>query len=238
MTRTWLAVVMTVAAIVSVQAQEQGISPVLPLTPEQAVFRLPEADVQMALAVGTKAHGGRRGLVLRDSGKGFLQAMTALSNGAGGVRNAMPSEGFWVEAWTPLSWVEQQASNAAKQFRTLTPVDVTADMQPVLRVRVHPDSPTEVSARGMYGASSVEHVVLRSLDHKLVAQPLTKEPFTEEVSNAMGGKAVFQGVAVTFSLDDLATVRGKSGEFFITVIGEGRGGKDFKVKKKHFDDLR
>jgi hypothetical protein len=201
----------------------------------------PEDDVRRALAIGAAAKGGRRGLVLRDTGQGVMQAMTAFSNAYGsGSRQAEPSSGFWVEAWTPLSWVEQQSSNAAKQYRTLTTGNVAEEamLEPVFRVVVHPDTPNEVSRAGMSGTSSVEHVVLRSQDRKIVIQPLSLEPFNEEAQNAMGAKVVFQGVMAQFSLAGLATVRGVSGEFFITVIGAGREEKNFKVKPKHFSSLR
>jgi hypothetical protein len=200
-----------------------------------------EDDVRHALTIGAAAKGGRRGLVLRDTGQGIMQAMTAFSNAYGnGPRQAEPSSGFWVEAWTPLSWVEQQSSNAAKQYRSLTTGNVAEEamLEPVFRVVVHPDKPNEVSRAGMSGTSSVEHVVLRSQDRKIVIQPLSLEPFNEEAQNAMGAKVVFQGVMAQFSLAGLATVRGGSGEFFITVIGAGREEKNFKVKPKHFSSLR
>jgi len=200
-----------------------------------------EGDVGRALTIGAAAKGGRRGLVLRDTGQGFMQAMTAFSNAYGsGPRQAEPSSGFWVEAWTPLSWVEQQSSNAAKQYRNLTRAAVAEEgmLDPVFRVIVHPDTPNEVSRPGMSGTSSVEHVVLRSQDRKIVIQPLSLEPFNEEAQNAFGAKVVFQGVMAQFSLAGLAAVRGGSGEFFITVIGAGREEKNFKVKPKHFSSLR
>ena len=90
----------------------------------------------------------------------------------------------------------------------------------------------------MAGTSSVEHVVLRSENRKVVIQPLSVEPFTEESSNAMGGKATFQGVQAKFPLDGLKEVRDGDGEFFITIIGAGHENKDFKVKSKHFGKLR
>ncbi len=206
---------------------------------QPGVVTFAPGQLEMALAVGAKAKGGRRGLVLRDSGQAWAQALTAFGNGANGTSNAMPSTGFWVEAWTPLSWIEQQASNAAKRYQALTVDDIDAEMRaPVFRVVVHPDTPAEVTARGMAGTSSVDHVVLRCNQKKLVLQPLSVEPFTEDAQNAMGAKVGFQGVIATFPLDGLTAVRGRSGEFFITVIGDGGEEKNFKVKPKHFGNLR
>ena len=71
----------------------------------------------------------------------------------------------------------------------------------------------------------------------MVIQPISKEITTEEVSNAMGGRATFQGLVLKFSMADLAEIRGGDGEFFITVIGNTTEEKDFKVKKKHFERL-
>ena len=206
---------------------------------EVPLVTLAPQDVTLAVSAGNKAKGGQRGLVLRDSGQGFLKAMAAMDKGLNGHTSSTPSSGFWLEAWTPLSWIEQLASNSAKQFRPLTIEGVTPEMQEaVFRVVVHPDSPTQVSANGMAGTSSVEHVVLRSENKQIVIQPLSVESFTEEAANAMGGKATFQGVIAKFPLDGLREVRGGDGEFFITVIGVDRENKDFKVKSKHFSKLR
>ena len=206
---------------------------------EPGVLTFAPGQLETAIAVGTRAKGGRRGLVLRDTGQAWAQALTAFGNGLNGTHNAMPSTGFWVEAWTPLSWIEQQASNAAKRYLAFTTDDVDGEMRaPLFRVVVHPDTPAEVTARGMLGTSSVEHVVLRCDQKKLVVQPLGLEPFTEDAQNAMGAKVEFQGVIASFPLDGLAAVRGKSGEFFITVIGNGGEEKIFKVKSKHFANLR
>jgi len=112
------------------------------------------------------------------------------------------------------------------------------DFEPVLRVIVHPDKPNYVSAAGMTGTSSVRHVVIRNAERKLVIQPILVEPWTEKVSNAMGGSAKFVGVQALFTLDDFRRLRGADDqEFFVTVIGTSGEEKDFKVKQKHFERL-
>ena len=208
--------------------------------PKASSSRLAASQMADAISVGTKAKGDRLGLVLRDAGQGFMKAMHAASVGMNGYSSsAAPTSGFWLEAWTPLSWIEQMASNQAKIFKKLTEENITDEMQEdVFRVIVHPDTPSEVTAAGASGSSSVEHVVLRSEDRKIVIQPLSVTPFNEEAANAMGGKIVYQGVMAKFSMADLREVRHGNGEFFITVIGAGRENKDFKVKEKHFKSLK
>lgn len=185
-----------------------------------------------AIAIGAKQKGREQGLDMQDTGQGFLAAINQ-SNGS----QVGTSTGFSIVAYTPVTWVRQLSSNAAKQYQALAPSDLEdSDMAAVFRVYVQPDRPTFVTGDGMIGASSVEHVVLRDSGRKAVVQPVSKEATTEEVANAMGGRQVLQGLVAMFDLADLAAVRGPrgDGEFFITVIGTTGEEKDFKVKKKHF----
>jgi hypothetical protein len=194
-----------------------------------------------AVATGLKGKGKHQGLVLRDSAAGFGAAMTRMSNSLNGAHDAVGSSGFWLEAWTPLAWVQQQASYAAKEYRTMTLEDVDDSMRaPVFRVIAHPDSPSEVSARGAVGTSSVQHLVLRSEDKKIVIQPLEKTVFSEDNKNAFGANFVLGGVIAKFPMDGLRELRGPKGdrEFFITVVGATGEEKNFKVKRKHFDELK
>ena len=188
-------------------------------------------EAKEAVTAGLKAKGKHQGLVLRDTGQGLL---SAISDGSG-------STGFWLEAWTPLAWVQQQASHASKEYRTMTIDDVDDAMrEPVFRVIAHPDNPRQVSARGAAGTSSVQHLVLRSEDKKIVIQPLEKTAFTEDNKNAFGANFVMGGVIAKFPMDGLLELRGQKGdrEFFITIVGATGEEKNFKVKKKHFDELK
>jgi hypothetical protein len=74
----------------------------------------------------------------------------------------------------------------------------------------------------------------------MVIQPLSKEEFTEDAQNAMGAKATFTAIVATFPMDGLRELRGPKGdrEFFITIVGASGEEKNFKVKKKHFDELK
>lgn len=197
-----------------------------------------------AIAVGLKAKGKHQGLILKDSGQGFMNALTQAANDMNRYnynRTTIGSTGFWLEAFTPLTWIQQLASAASKEYRTMTPEDVTdTHREDVFRVLAHPDTPNEVTAKGMVGSSGVQHVVLRSGNREVVIQPLKKTDFTEDAANAMGAKFTYGGVVATFPMEGLRELRGPKGdrEFFITVIGSTGEEKNFKVKQKHFSELK
>jgi hypothetical protein len=196
-----------------------------PFTNEQLV-----SNIQ----IGLRGKGRDQGLRLVDSAQRFVAALTA--NGHGPTA----SNGFTVSAYTPLAWVRQLASEAAKEYRPYAAEHVSDEaLEPVFRVVVYPDTPNTVTAGGMRGTSSVQHVVLRNESREYAVQPLSKEIFVEEVSNALGGRASFEGLRVKFDMADVRKLRGSKGdrEFFITVIGATDEEKNFRVKRKHFDDL-
>lgn len=189
------------------------------------------------------AAANRPGLVLRDTGRGIMNAMAHMGGKPG--QRVDTATGFWVEVYTLQSWVDLHKAWAAEEYREFVEADITDEMrEPVLRIIVHPDLPNTFDAQAM--ASSVKHVVLRStLKEAIAVQPLTKEPFAEvrhgqRLQTAGGAVLEYSGVIVTFSLDALASLRSADkqakGEFIITVVGEGSK-KDFKVKTKHFDRL-
>lgn len=216
----WFVSLALVCLVVGVEAQPVS------LTDEQ---------IESAVAAGSKAKGKHHGLVLRDSAQSFAAALGSTGDGV------TASSGFWLEAYTPLSWIQQQAAAAAKEYRTMSTQDVGAELrEPVFRVVVHPDTPNTVTSRGMSGTTSVQHVVLRDESRRVVVQPTWKEAFEQEVKNAMGATITFGGLNAKFSMDDLREIRGPrgDGEFFITVIGSSGEEKNFKVKRKHFDELK
>ncbi len=186
---------------------------------------LTDQEIDAAIAVGTKAKGREMGLDLED----FSAALAAglAKNGSG--------TGYVVFMYTPTTWIREQASAAAKEYRKLTRDDITEEMlAPVLRVVIHPSRPTMVT--GAASRSSVEHAVLRDEKRVVVIQPTFKEAFADGVSNAMGGRIDLQGVQVQFPLDGVREVRAAGdGEFLLTVVGGFE--KDFKIKKKHFDRI-
>ena len=205
------------------------------------------ADKVQAVQAGLAYKGGHTGLILRDSGKGFMNALTAASNGLNASNRksyssptTVGSSGFWIEAWTPAAWIAQQASTAAKEYRQFTAESITDEMmEPVFRVIVHPDTPSEVSAAGVAGTRSVQRVVLRNKARTLVVQPTSTKPNTEEVANAMGGRVSYVGLEATFPLDGLRALRGPQGdqEFLITVVATSGSERNFTVKEKHFKHM-
>jgi len=211
---------LALGAVVSVSAQKQTLL---------------DQDKADAVRIGIAAKGKLTGLSLMDSGRAFGNAITAMGN-----NNATTDgSGFSLRVYTPKTWVEQLASNAAKEYRPFVVADITEEMmESVLRVVVYPDKPTTISGEGMRKSSSAQHVVLRDEGKRMVVQPTSKEPFTETASSALRDMA-YQGIVATFPLDAVRELRGPSGdkEFLIVVVGEGQKEKVFKVKEKHFERL-
>ena len=196
---------------------------------------LGEQDRKDAVFIGLKEKGKLTGLSLTESGRAFGNAPV----NANDRHSATAGVGVSLRLYTPTTWVEQQASNAAKEYRPFVISDITEEMlESVLRVMVYPDKPTRMTGAGMAAASSVEHVVLRNQEKTLVVQPASKEPFTDTASSALRDMA-YHGLVATFPLDAVRELRGPKGdrEFFIVVVGEGTKEKEFKVKEKHFERL-
>jgi hypothetical protein len=193
-------------------------------------YRLAPAVIDEAIAYGSRRKNAEHGLRLIDSQQVFMVLLAGSET----------SSGFSLVVYTPIAWLRQQAARAAKEYRQMTAADVGDSFhEPILRVFVNPDTPNQVSARGMVGTSSVQHVVLRDEKRSIAIQPLSKSVTSEEVSNAMGGRANFEGLIATFALDALREIRGAKGdaEFFITIVGTSGEERDFRVKRKHFADL-
>jgi len=201
--------------------------------PTQAQESLSDADVQTAITKGLSQKGRVQGLHLTDKGQSFMNGIMTLGSRPGDQRGQ--KSGFSIRVYTPLAWIEQQGSDAAKEFRPLQIADIgEEDRAPVLRVLVFPDKAFAVFGAG--GTSSVQHVVLRDEKKTVAVQPMSVEPFGESTANAMGGHQEYVGIKTTFSLADLEKVRGSSGtaEFLVTIIGEGKRERTFKVKTKDF----
>lgn len=195
---------------------------------------LDEAAIAAAIRVGTKAKGKEQGLVMKDSAQSFAAAL-----GSGGT-GSTASSGFSAVIYSPTTWVRKLASDAAKRYQQLKAEDVTdISQERVLRIIANPDMPNTVTAEGIRGTSSVDHVVLQDKDRKITVQPSWKESFDTEAANAMGGKAAFKGLTVKFPLDSVRELRGPKAdkEFFVVVIGTSGEEKRFEIKKKHFDDI-
>jgi hypothetical protein len=188
-------------------------------------------DLDRAVALGIRKKNSNHALVLRDAAQGFANAMAALS--APRWQQPATKSGLWLEVYTPLSWVSQQAATATREYREFF---VTADMlEPVVRVYAHPDTPDVVSARGAAGTRSVQHVVMQNRRRSVTIQPLASEDFVVETKNAVGGALTYTGQQVTFALGDVQRLFAE-GEFDIILVGTS-GEKRYTVKRKHFERL-
>jgi hypothetical protein len=145
---------------------------------------LSATEINQAIAVGSKGKGREQGLVLVDVGQTWVRALDGLNTGLNGASadRSGTNTGFKVVLYTPIAWIRQHASDAAKEFRTLTAENVTDDLtEPVLRVIVFPDTPTYVIASGFWNTSSVQHAVLRDSKKRIVVQPVFKEPLRKKL---------------------------------------------------------
>jgi hypothetical protein len=197
---------------------------------------LSDEEIETAFRYGRSDRGKNMGLVIRDAGRGLMNALNALAD------EPTEGSGFWIEIYTPVSWLRQLSSDAAREYRDLSRRDLEpADLAGVLRVTVHPDMPDRVSHRGMRLSASVEHVVIRPKGRKdvRVLQPLSTRTFDETTRGRHGRVASFAGVEAIFDLDAVNEMRelSRDGEFDVIVVGEGDREKVFSVKKKHFDRL-
>ena len=188
-------------------------------------------DIDRAIAMGIKKKNANHALVLRDAGQGFANAMAIMAT----PRWQAPAtkSGLWLEIYTPLSWVSQQAATATREYREFF---VTPEMlEPVVRIYAHPDTPDVVSARGAAGTRSVQRVVMQNRPRTVTVQPLGSEDFVVESKNAVGGSLTYTGQQVTFALGDVQRLFAE-GEFDIIVVGTS-GEKRYTVKRKHFGRL-
>lgn len=156
------------------------------------------------------------------------------------------SRGYTVSVYTPERWAQRLAYDAAVTFMPFSVAKLTEeDQRDVLRIDVEPSLPTQ-SAIGHVGTgSSVEHVVIRDTGGSEAIQPLTIEIFdamTQErtdvraLRTATSETTTYRGAWAVFSMADVERIRAmdKKREFFITVVGDGRGEKNFHVKQRHF----
>ena len=187
--------------------------------------------VEHAIALGVRKKNANHALVLRDAGQGFANAMAIMA--APRWQAPATKSGLWLEIFTPLSWVSQQAAIATREYREFF---VSADMlEPIVRVYAHPDTPDIVTARGAAGTRSVQHVVMQNRRRTVTVQPLASEDFVVESKNAVGGSLTYTGQEVTFALADVRRLSAE-GEFDVIVVGTS-GEKRYTVKRKHFGRL-
>lgn len=176
------------------------------------------------------------GAKVTDKANSFASVMAMFS---GPMTNA--HTGFSLALYEPKAWLGAKAATAKRRFQSLGAAELPReDRLPVLRVLVHPDTPVYLTAMGASAASSADHVVIRSIDKRIVAQPLWIGPTSEEIWNGLGARVSYGGLSAVFAMADLERIRASSSlrEFLVSVIGEWKGSsKDFRIKPKFFRDL-
>jgi hypothetical protein len=219
-----------------VRAQGDAAAPAQqPSAPAQAGSSSPDAETTPGFAPLTeqqKAEAVRQGLALKGAIAGVVlsDASAPAASASGGPPSAAAS--LALRLYTPETWIQQQASDAARQQRPFTVGDITAEMlEPVLRVVAYPADATRATARGAADGSVAEHVVLRDDSRRLVVQPLSKTPLTDRSPRDAPG----QGLVATFSLADVRELSGPDNdrEFLIVVVGYGgRSERTFQIGPK------
>ena len=223
--------VLALAALTAIPVSAKDKAPFAVGLDPDGTYSLSDDDIKASLEWGTKQKGKMLGLQLRDSAAGLFAGLDGTT-----------TTGFSLEAYTPYSWIGQNASWAAKRYQEMTMEDVTEEMAaPIFTVIVHPDTPHQVSASGMVGTSGVDHVIVRSTSKKnfQVLQPTTIDAGSEFAWSAMGAEVELSSAVAYFPMDGVAQISSldKKGEFFIVVIGDTGEEKKFKVKTKHFKRL-
>lgn len=156
-------------------------------------------------------------------------------------QTSVKTRGYGVELYTPYAWVARLSRNAAERGKTLVPGQLTdAHLGAVLRIVCHGDVPQEFR-EGAYG-TLVESVILVSAN-KQAAEPLLplETTRTPEKIRAPSGELIDKGPLVgSFDLGQLAALssQDKKGEFYVVIVAANGETKRFKVKSKHFKELR
>lgn len=189
------------------------------------VERVYPQNIDQIIALGLKKK--RAGLGLSS---GF-SAFTAAMSGEG-------TQGFSATLFTVETWVQNLAADAASKYLPFKKEDLREeDLVNAFRVVAYADKPVNMKASGQ--AESVKHVVIRDTKKTTAIQPDDTEPFDDTVGNMFNAKVELTGLRAVFDWEKIEALRkaDPKGEFLVTVIGD-RTEKDFKVKTKHFDDLR
>jgi hypothetical protein len=196
---------------------------------------LTETEVRQAVKEGLRHKGRECGFVVSDPG----EVNSSADDVAAGI-------GVTARAYTPFTWVEQQASLAAAQHRMLDAETLAKESQDaVLRVFVTFD-------RSNYPRSSVppatligratrvgRHVVLRNLDETKTVQPVSTVQLAGQSKD--GSTPPYStGILAMFSLQSLTDVRGAKGDddFLVIVIGDKGRPRRLQIKGKALGHLK
>jgi len=74
----------------------------------------------------------------------------------------------------------------------------------------------------------------------MVVQPVDTRPFEMGARNVLGQGSAYTGLVATFRLAALEQIRAldKNREFLVIVIATAQREREFKIKAKHFPELR
>jgi hypothetical protein len=136
--------------------------------------------------------------------------------------------GYHILAYGPLGRIALASADAAVEFKTFSPGDVTPALSAsTLTVRAEPVAPSS----GII-TRPLRALVIRAKGSETVIQPTSLDREPRQWSNALGGQ--FSGEAAT-STFDLAAI--PAGEFEILTVGD-RGTDSVTVKEKDRPKLR
>lgn len=191
--------------------------------------QLTKAEIEQAVAAGARSNPNDIGVVMtaRPTFKERL-ALAAIDTFGGGAEFWT---GFVMAVYTPTSWIQMASSRASASFERLG--NVNGEMaKPVLRVFLKPNARSRA--------------VIRSVDERNVLKPMLSRPCTKIVQ--FGDEVSQDCVELQFDLGALRDIQDSKGEFLVTVMVTGMDSsdgaarevemrRDFKVKRKHLDDL-
>jgi hypothetical protein len=140
--------------------------------------------------------------------------------------------GLWLEVYTPLSWVSQQAAIATREYREffVTP-EMLAPVVRSTRIPTHRTSSRPVCGRNAIGAAR-RYAEPPAHRHGATARERALRGRDEERGRRL---ADLYRQEVTFALGDVHRLFAE-GEFDIIVVGTA-GEKRYTVKRKHFGRL-
>jgi hypothetical protein len=188
-------------------------------------------QLRAAIARGTAKPGQPHGLHLSDTAAMVLQALGeySASQGQSSPGTQTPASGFQIVAYTPVTWVAQNAADALAARQTFTLQSVTDEMnRPVLRVVAAPSTPPRQGINFGLDVASVKSVYVRDATKKLRVDPTFVRPFAHER---------LQGLIAEFPIDQIVPLRGSNPEFQVVVEGTNGQQKAFTIKRKHFEAL-
>ena len=143
--------------------------------------------------------------------------------------------GYRILLHTPESWVAERVARAMARGSSPAVSDIALEDRALfLRVIASPSPPTLGGSSEM--SSSVERVLLYDEDREISLAPELAEPHTARHRRLVGSGSL-TGMTALFSLAQVDALRGGQGEeFFVRVEGTGYA-KDFKIKRKHLEEL-